>query len=194
MTRATVLVVHPELDQQARIVDLLRPIGYPIETAVDLRTAIATYQQTTIGAVVTPDIRVPFDKPATVEGIQKASVKLPVVVLIRERSQEKCPKATQLLMGLQHYLIWPEEADELPFHVRGLLRTSELLQYGSEDPGAPDWVPSLREAGEAQQRREVLNAMRVTNGNVTRAADLLGLSRGGLQYRLRKYGVAYPAR
>jgi transcriptional regulator of acetoin/glycerol metabolism len=35
----------------------------------------------------------------------------------------------------------------------------------------------------------LIAALRATNGNISRAADLLGISRGGLQYRLKKHGV-----
>ena len=39
---------------------------------------------------------------------------------------------------------------------------------------------------EALERRLILGAMEKTDGNVTRAARLLGLSRRTLQYRLEK--------
>jgi transcriptional regulator of acetoin/glycerol metabolism len=116
-------------------------------------------------------------------------VRIPVIVLVDEPGQGKCPKATRLLMGLQHYLAWPDEIDDLLPVARGLLRTSRLLEEAATQPGDPDWIPNLREVGAAQERRDLIAALRATNGNISRAADLLGISRGGLQYRLKKHGV-----
>lgn len=189
MESSTIVVVHPELDEQRKISEALEPLKHPIQRAADLRAVVAVYRSTRIGLVVTPDIRIPFEKQHVVEGIQRESLRIPVIVLVDEPVQGKCPKATRLLMGLQHYLAWPEEAEDLVPVARGLLRTSRLLEEASTEPGDPDWIPTLREVGAAQERRDVIAAMRATNGNISRAADLLGISRGGLQYRLRKHGV-----
>lgn len=186
---STIVVVHPDLDEQQRIAETLGPLKHPLRCARDLRAVIEIHQAERIALVVTPDIRVPFEKPYVVEGIQRESVRIPVIVLVDEPTQGKCPKATRLLMGHQHYLVWPDEIDDLRPVARGLLRTSRLLEEAATQPGDPDWIPNLREVGAAQERRDLIAAMRATNGNISRAADLLGISRGGLQYRLKKYGV-----
>ncbi len=189
MQQSAIVVVHPELDEQHRIAEILRPLNHPLKCARDLRAVIEIYRGDRIGLVVTPDIRIPLEKPYVVEGIQRESVRIPVIVLVDQAAQGKCPKAMRLLMGQQHYLVWPHEADDLLPVARGLLRTSTLLAEASAQPGDADWIPNLREVGAAQERRDLIAALRATSGNISRAADLLGISRGGLQYRLKKHGV-----
>ena len=189
MQRSTIVVVHPELDEQQRIAEVLRPLNHPLKCARDLRAVIEIYRTDPIGLVVTPDIRIPFEKQYVVEGIQRESLGTPVIVLVDEPAQGKCPKATRLLMGQQHYLAWPDEMADLLSVARGLLRTRRLLEEAATEPGDADWIPNLREAGAAMERRDLVNAMRAMHGNISRAAALLGISRGGLQYRLKKHGV-----
>ena len=190
---STIVVVHSELDEQRKIAEALEPLNHPLKCALDLRAVIAVYKSSRIGLVVTPDIRVPFEKQYVVDGIQRESLRIPVIVLVDEPGQGKCPKATRLLMGLQHYLAWPDEIDDLLPVARGLLRTSRLLEEAATQPGDPEWIPNLREVGAAQERRDLIAALRATNGNISRAADLLGISRGGLQYRLKKHGIQHSA-
>jgi DNA-binding NtrC family response regulator len=187
--RSPLLVVHPELDEQQRIVEALAPLGHPIECAADLRSATEYQERVGTALVVVPDPGVPIVEPWLVERIQRESTRVPIIVLIDEPAQVKCPVAVRLLLGLQHYLVWPEEADHLPVVAHGLLRTADLLTRVRAEPGQPGWIPELREAGHAQQRRDLLSALRVTHGNITQAAEMLGLSRGGLQYRLKKFGI-----
>ena len=189
MESSTIVVVHSELDEQRKIAEALEPLNHPLKCAPDLRAVVAIYKSGPIGLVVTPDIRIPFERQHVVEGIQRESLRIPVIVLVDEPGQGKCPKATRLLMGLQHYLAWPDAIGDLLPVARGLLRTARLLEEAATQPGDPDWIPNLREVGAAQERRDLIAAMRATHGNISRAADLLGISRGGLQYRLRKHGV-----
>ena len=189
MQPSPILVVHPELDEQERIVEVLTPLGHPFERAGDLERGTEFQERVGAALVVTPDPGLPVEQPWLVERIQRESQRVPIIVLIDEPAQTKCPEAMRLLLGLQHYLVWPEEIDHLPVVASGLLRTAGLFARASVEPGQPDWIPELREAGHAQQRRDILSAMRVTSGNISQAADLLGISRGGLQYRLKKFGL-----
>lgn len=189
MQQSPFLVVHPELDEQERIVEALAPLGRTVERAINLERATEFQERFGAALVVTPDPGVPVEQPWLVERIQRESARVPVIVLIDEPAQTKCPAATRLLLGLQHYLVWPDEADQLLLVARGLLRTAELQARVGAKPGQPDWIPELREAGHVQQRRDILAALRVTHGNISQAANVLGLSRGGLQYRLKKFGI-----
>ncbi|NNF37448.1 MAG: hypothetical protein HKN71_02185 [Gemmatimonadetes bacterium] len=182
-------MVHSELDEQHRIVEALSPLGHPIECALDLERGTTFQERVGAALVIIQDPGVPISEPWLVERIQRESTRVPIVVLIDERAQVKCPAATRLLLGLQQYVVWPEEADHLAVVAHGLLRTAGLLNRVGAEPGQPGWIPQLREAGHAQQRRDILSALRVTHGNITQAADLLGISRGGLQYRLKKFGL-----
>lgn len=48
----------------------------------------------------------------------------------------------------------------------------------------------LNQLVETIESREILKALRRTDGNKTKAADLLGISRFTLQRKLDKYGIA----
>ena len=50
-------------------------------------------------------------------------------------------------------------------------------------------VRNLLELVEQVERHEIEKALRVAEGNKTRAADLLGISRFTLQRKLEKYGM-----
>ncbi len=61
------------------------------------------------------------------------------------------------------------------------------LLGGEEEGGDARPVRPLDEVVEEVERREIENALRVTQGNRTRAADLLGINRRSLLRRLAKY-------
>ena len=59
-------------------------------------------------------------------------------------------------------------------------------------PARPVAASTLREIlseREADERSEILDALRATRGNVNRAAERLRVARGTLRYRMRKYGI-----
>ncbi len=73
------------------------------------------------------------------------------------------------------------DVDDLSSHLRELARTAPV--------GGRDDL-KLKEQVEALERDLVEEAMRRTDGNQTAAAKLLGLSRYGLQKKLKRYGIA----
>jgi DNA-binding NtrC family response regulator/class 3 adenylate cyclase len=62
---------------------------------------------------------------------------------------------------------------------------------GPEAPVASMLTPSASEPLDEPER--LTDALRQSGGNLAQAARLLGMSRGGLRYRLRKYGVVRPS-
>jgi DNA-binding protein Fis len=72
--------------------------------------------------------------------------------------------------------------DVLSDHVRRGAR-------GFLDPDDDGPVQNLLELVEGVERREIEKALRVAEGNKTRAADLLGISRFTLQRKLDKYNA-----
>jgi two-component system nitrogen regulation response regulator NtrX len=54
---------------------------------------------------------------------------------------------------------------------------------------AGDRVGSLQEVREAAEREYILKKMEETNGNVTRAAELLGLERSNLYRKMKALGI-----
>jgi transcriptional regulator with PAS, ATPase and Fis domain len=107
----------------------------------------------------------------------------------------------EVIDRLQHYP-WPGNVRELRNEVQRLLAlqrtgiTPDLLSLPvySGDPEAvpPTNLPAggLKELVENLERRVLLDTMRRVNGNKTRAASLLGLSRLGLRKKLERYGLS----
>jgi DNA-binding NtrC family response regulator len=189
MESSAIVVVHQELDEQKRIGDTLAELGRPIEFASDFHGLVRILRSTRVGLVVSGRIKVPREKPKVVEGIQRNSLRIPVLVLVNHPSDIKHPRFTELLLGLQNYLLWPEATDDLPVAAQSLLWTASMADGVSEQPGEPGWIPALRGAAEVRERQDLIAALRANNGNITKAAAMLGISRGGLQYRMRKHGV-----
>lgn len=62
---------------------------------------------------------------------------------------------------------------------------------GADDAGVESQgVASLAQAREAFERRHILNALASTKGHISKAADLLGVSRTTLWEKMRKYDLA----
>jgi two-component system, NtrC family, response regulator AtoC len=65
-----------------------------------------------------------------------------------------------------------------------------LPQPTAPVPAAP--TAEANESGEIEERMQIQAILRQTRGNVVQAARLLGLSRGALRHRLRRYGLQRP--
>lgn len=60
----------------------------------------------------------------------------------------------------------------------------------ASQPGAPPFTPIISETTwEEHEKAKITEALQRTNGNITRAAQLLGMSFRTLQYRLEKFGI-----
>jgi DNA-binding NtrC family response regulator len=73
--------------------------------------------------------------------------------------------------------------------------TAEALGLGEPVKGeaaAKAGAPNLREERDAAEKRAVLEALEKTDGNQTKAAELLGVSRRTLVTRLQQYGLTRP--
>ena len=77
----------------------------------------------------------------------------------------------------------------------------EILQAGDDagaveplapalQPGPPRFTPVIPETSwEEHEKAKIMEALQRTNGNITRAAQLLGMTFRTLQYRLEKFGI-----
>jgi Nif-specific regulatory protein len=63
------------------------------------------------------------------------------------------------------------------------------LQTGSESDTLPTW--SLEEAVANLEREMLIDALKNTRGNITRAAELLQTTVRKFNYKAQKYGVSY---
>jgi serine/threonine-protein kinase PknK len=117
-----------------------------------------------------------------------------------EQEIERPTVQPQVIDRLQAYP-WPGNVRELRLEVQRVLTlqrgaiTPEMLSHGvfSGDPEAalPTTLPKggMKELVENLERRLLVDTLRRVNGNKTKAATLLGLSRLGLRKKLDRYGL-----
>jgi transcriptional regulator with GAF, ATPase, and Fis domain len=113
-------------------------------------------------------------------------------------------RAKRLGPGVMDSLVahdWPGNIRELENEVKRMVAlgeeeitvevVSEPVRRGARRLEDPDEGPvqNLIELVETAERREIQKALRLAEGNKTRAADLLGISRFTLQRKLEKYGM-----
>jgi DNA-binding NtrC family response regulator len=98
---------------------------------------------------------------------------------------------------------WPGNVRELSYLLERVTLLSQeaivspgtLEALGLPQPSAPrpaEPAAGVEASGELEERAEIQAALRQTRGNVVQAARLLGLSRGALRHRLRRYGLLSP--
>ncbi len=121
-----------------------------------------------------------------------------------EQEVERPTVHAQVIDRLQAYP-WPGNVRELRNEIQRLLTlqrgtiTPDLLSHAvfSGDPAAapPTTLPAggLKELVENLERRLLVDTLRRMEGNKTRAAAMLGLSRLGLRKKLDRYGLASPS-
>jgi DNA-binding NtrC family response regulator len=89
---------------------------------------------------------------------------------------------------------WPGNVRELSEVLEQLVAFSPRLRVGSSAVAdalrqARPEVADLRAQRDRLQRDELVQALRETGGNLTQAAERLGISRGALRHRARKFGL-----
>jgi transcriptional regulator with PAS, ATPase and Fis domain len=99
---------------------------------------------------------------------------------------------------------WPGNIRELENEVKRMISLGEDVivpsvlseqvrrRAGGTDHGdgaSDDTVHNLIDLVERAEKREIQKALRIAEGNKTRAADLLGISRFTLQRKLEKYAM-----
>ncbi|HJL50090.1 MAG TPA: helix-turn-helix domain-containing protein, partial [Polyangiaceae bacterium LLY-WYZ-15_(1-7)] len=116
-----------------------------------------------------------------------------VAHLLARHAGEGAPKVSPEALEELARQPWPGNVRELENALQralvlaeGTLGPADLgLGAGSEAPTSLD----LKAETEALERRLVTEALRRTEGNKTQAAELLGLSRYGLQKKLKRMGL-----
>ncbi len=197
---------------QAKVLRVLEeqrfaPVGSNTPVSVDVRVIAATNKQLDIEierGQFRPDLFyrlnvIPFEVPPLRERLAD------VPLLIEHFNQKfsaaygKQPKRFEpdALAAFQDYS-WPGNVRELRNTVERCVIMLGRIRVGAHDlpplggeapPVAPHKFSSFREASEAHQREFIRRKLAETEGNVTRAAELLGMDRSHLYRRMRALGI-----
>jgi len=104
------------------------------------------------------------------------------------------PKAIE---AMQRYS-WPGNVRELRntvervmiLHQKGGVGVKDLPAFGDEEPPASSYrFPSFKEASDAYHREFIQRKLDEAGGNVSRAAELMGIDRSHLYRRMRALGI-----
>lgn len=107
------------------------------------------------------------------------------------------PEAMKTLMAYN----WPGNVRELEISIEracldkqeGVIRLENLIRFGGRTVASQSRpgriAESLKEAREAAEKRAIINALETSQGNKQKAADLLGIHRTSLYYKLKEYGL-----
>lgn len=197
---------------QAKVLRVLEeqrfePVGSQTSVRVDVRIIAATNKR--LEAEIEkgnfrPDLFyrlnvIPFEVPRLRERLED-------VPLLIEHFNQKFSLAykhrakrfeDRALAELQNYN-WPGNVRELRNIVERIVimterikvSPSDLPPLGSDDlPAASFKFPSFREASEAYQRDFIKRKLSEAEGNVSRAAEMLGIDRSHLYRRMRSLGI-----
>ncbi len=184
----------------------VRPVGGQTTVRVDVRVVAASNRE--VKKLVTEGkfredlyyrLRV---LQVTVPALRDRREDVPLLVghFLKKHAPEGCTLSPEALDVLQAYA-WPGNVRELENEIRrcavlaGPVIVPESLSRHVVDGvkmlvGEESSFHDLNALVESIESREILKALRRTDGNKTKAADLLGISRFTLQRKLDKYGIA----
>jgi two-component system nitrogen regulation response regulator NtrX len=198
---------------QAKVLRVLEeqrfePVGSTSSIAVDVRVIAATNKRLDIEIEqgnFRPDLFyrlnvIPFQLPPLRERLED----IPLLVDHFNRKFSipygKEPKefTDEAYEDLQSYS-WPGNVRELKntiervviMHPGRKVTTGDLPPHGKEEPPAASFrFPSFKEATDAYHREFIQNKLSEADGNVSRAAELMGVDRSHLYRRMRALGIA----
>lgn len=174
MTRApTMLVVDDDERLRERMVAAFAERGFATFGAQDHTAAIVVAREQTIDRGVV-DLRMPGSHGLVVVGdLVALQPAIEIVVLTGYGTIATAVEAIRL--GARNYLNKPANADQILAAFEPAEPQGELAYE----------VPSLARL----EREHIERVLRECNGNVSRAARVLGMNRRTLQYKLAKYPV-----
>jgi two-component system, NtrC family, nitrogen regulation response regulator NtrX len=199
---------------QAKVLRVLEeqrfePVGSPTPMRVDVRVIAATNKRLEVEierGLFRADLLyrlnvIPFELPP----LRERSEDVPLLVehfnqrfsrAYKKRAKRFDPEAVEFLARYP----WPGNVRELRntiervviMHSGGRVAVSDLPPLGGEaPPSEPRRFSTFRDASEAHQRDFIRRKLSEAEGNVTRAAELLGMDRSHLYRRMKALGIAH---
>src|SRR5947209_2213600 len=197
---------------QAKVLRVLEeqrfePVGSTTPMRVDVRVIAATNKRLEV-EIEKGNFRtdllfrlnvIPFEVPP----LRERAEDVPLLVEHFNRrfslAYKKRPKVfeAEALEALQGYS-WPGNVRELRntvervviMHTGARVMAEDLPALGGEEPApTPSRFSSFREAGEAHQRDFIRAKLAEAEGNVSRAAELMGMDRSHLYRRMKALGI-----
>jgi two-component system response regulator RegA len=171
----TVLVVDDDDALRGRLARAFADRGLAVVEAPDHDHALAIARALPLDRAVV-DLRMPgAGGLAVVQGLRALQPALQIVVVTGYGSIATAVEAMRL--GARDYLTKPANADQ-------------ILAAFDADPDAPLGEPEYAVPSLAKVEREhIERVLQECNGNVSRAARVLGMHRRTLQYKLAKFPV-----
>lgn len=171
----TVLVVDDDDALRVRLARAFADRGLAVVEARDHDAAVAIARERPLDRAVV-DLRMPgANGLAVVQELRALQPALQIVVVTGYGSIATAVEAMRL--GARDYLTKPANADQ-------------ILAAFDADPDAPPVEPEYEVPSLAKLEREhIERVLQECNGNVSRAARVLGMHRRTLQYKLAKFPV-----
>ncbi|MCF6228598.1 MAG: sigma 54-interacting transcriptional regulator [Planctomycetes bacterium] len=188
----------------------IRPIGGKEVRKVDFRLVCATnrdltehvrqggFRQDLFFRINVVTVRLPSLRERTEDIPQLTDHFLKIAAKEAGRGNVKLDKG--VLKAFMSY-DWPGNVRELENEVKKLVALSDgnkidasglspQLRKVAVEESLADSGASLKEVVESLEKRKIMEAMELTGGNKSRAAEALGLSRLGLRKKMERYGLS----
>jgi two-component system nitrogen regulation response regulator NtrX len=197
---------------QAKVLRVLEeqrfePVGSGTSISVDVRLIAATNKRLDV-EIEQGNFRadlfyrlnvIPFELPPLRERLEDVPLLVDYFNLHFSQSYGKRPKQflPEAIEEMQSYL-WPGNVRELRntiervviMHPGVKVTAADLPPHGKEEPPAGSFIfPSFKEATEAYHREFIQRKLEEAEGNVSRAAELMGVDRSHLYRRMRALGI-----
>ena len=143
---------------------------------------------------------IPFEVPPLRERLEDVSLLVDHFNQRFARAYGKKPKRfdPKAIEAMQRYS-WPGNVRELRntvervviMHQNHRVAVKDLPAFGDEEPPASSYrFPSFKEASDAYHREFIQRKLDEAGGNVSRAAELMGIDRSHLYRRMRSLGLS----
>ena len=197
---------------QAKVLRVLEeqrfePVGSGTSITVDVRLIAATNKRLDV-EIEQGNFRadlfyrlnvIPFELPPLRDRLEDVPLLVDYFNQHFSKAYGKRPKQflTEAVEAMQAYL-WPGNVRELRntiervviMHPGTKVSANDLPPQGKEEPPAASFrFPSFKEATEAYHREFIQRKLEEADGNVSRAAELMGVDRSHLYRRMRALGI-----